>query len=133
MITWRDTYNVGVRQIDDQHQELVHRLNDFMEACTNQKGKEKIPETLEFLKAYTVEHFRDEEKLMQSVQYPELAVHKKEHDEFVHVIDELLQQVNTQGTSILTTIKLNRTLVDWLINHIQKNDGKVGEYIKQHA
>ena len=54
MITWRDTYNVGVRQIDDQHQELVHRLNDFMEACTNQKGKEKIKETLYFLKAYTL-------------------------------------------------------------------------------
>lgn len=133
MITWRDTYNVGVKQIDDQHQELVQRLNEFMEACTNQKGKEKIQETLGFLKAYTVEHFRDEEKLMSSVKYPELPAHKKEHDDFVRVIDDLLEQVNAQGISILTTIKLNRTLVDWLINHIQRNDGKVGEFIRQQG
>jgi hemerythrin len=132
VIIWRDSYRVGVKQIDDQHQELVVRLNDFMEACTQQKAKEKIEETLEFLKAYTIEHFQDEEKLMKSVSFPEYEEHKKEHDSFVQVIEQLIEQVKGQGTSILATIKLNRLLVDWLLNHIQRNDVKVGEFIKSH-
>lgn len=130
MITWRDSYNVGVDEIDQQHQELVVRLNDFMEACTQQKAKEKIEETLEFLKSYTIEHFQDEEALMQKVKFPEYIAHKKEHDDFVQMIEQLIGQIKTQGTSILTTIKLNRVLVDWLLNHIQKNDVRVGEYVK---
>jgi hemerythrin len=133
VITWRDSYNVGVNQIDAQHQELVVRLNDFMEACTQQKAKEKIEETLDFLKAYTIEHFRDEEKLMQKVSFPEYEEHKREHDAFVEVIEKLIEQVRGQGTSILTTIKLNRTLVDWLLNHIQRNDVRVGEFIKESS
>lgn len=131
MISWRDSYNVGVEQIDAQHRELVVRLNDFMEACTQQKAKEKIEETLEFLKAYTIEHFRDEEKLMHAVGYPGLKEHKKEHDGFVDVIEQMIVQVRDHGVSVLTTIKLNRTLVDWLLNHIQKNDVQVGVFVKE--
>lgn len=132
VIIWRDSYNVGVKLIDEQHQELVVRLNDFMEACTQQKAKEKIEETLEFLKTYTIGHFQDEEELMKNVHYPEYEEHKKEHDSFIQVIEQLIEQVKGQGTSILATIKLNRLLVDWLLNHIQRNDVKVGEFIKEH-
>lgn len=133
MIVWRDSFNIGVDSIDTQHQELVVRLNDFMDACTQQKAKEKIEETLEFLKAYTVEHFHDEEQLMKDAGYPGYELHKKEHVDFVQTIDHLLGQVQNQGTSILTTLKLNRMLVDWLLNHIQRNDVKVGDFIKRQS
>ncbi|MDF2921788.1 MAG: hemerythrin-like metal-binding protein [Paenibacillaceae bacterium] len=133
MITWRDNYNVGVDQIDSQHKELVARLNDFMEACAQQKAKEKIEETLEFLKSYTMEHFQDEETLMKQVAYPEYDDHKKEHDNFVAQIEQLIQQVREKGTSVLATIKLNRVLVEWLLNHIQRIDVKVGDYIKANS
>ncbi|WP_438445937.1 bacteriohemerythrin [Gorillibacterium sp. sgz5001074] len=130
MIAWRETYNIGVQEVDRQHQELVEKLNEFLDACINQKGKEKIMETLSFLKAYTVEHFKDEEAIMQKIQYPAYAEHKKEHDDFIATVVELENGIMTQGPTILTTLKLNRTLTDWLLTHISKNDQKIAEYIR---
>lgn len=130
MIIWRESYNTGVQQVDTQHQELVEKLNEFLDACIQQKGKDQIMETLSFLKSYTVEHFRDEEAIMQKINYPEYAAHKKEHDDFIGAIAELESSLPEHGPTILTTLKLNRTLTDWLLNHINKNDQKIGEYIR---
>lgn len=133
MIVWRDAYNVGVKKVDDQHQELVKRMNDFMDACAQQKGKEKVVETLVFLKEYTLKHFSDEEDLMRDTKFAGYEAHRREHESFIGVIDDLLNRVRNHGLSILTTIQLNRILVDWLLNHIQKNDAKIGEYIRNRS
>ncbi|MBW4080760.1 bacteriohemerythrin [Paenibacillus sp. S150] len=127
MIHWKDSYDIGVEKIDCQHRQLLVKLNDFFEACTNQQGKEKIEETLKFLKDYTVEHFSDEENLMQDIDFPELAEHRKTHAEFVQTVLELEESIKTKGASVLSTIKLNRTLTDWLLNHINKCDKLIGQ------
>lgn len=101
----------------------------IFEACSNQQGKEKIEETLKFLKDYTVEHFSSEEQLMKDIDFPELTEHQKTHAEFVQTVLELEETVKTKGVSVLSTIKLNRTLTDWLINHIHKCDKLIGECI----
>lgn len=130
MITWRDAYNIGVKEVDQQHQELVVKLNEFLDACVNQQGKDKIEETLTFLKDYTVEHFQNEEAIMKKHNYPEFDVHKKEHEAFIKTVVELEGMIQSKGVTILSTLKLNRTLVDWLLNHISKNDVKIGQFIQ---
>lgn len=130
MIAWRENYNIGIDEVDHQHQELVEKLNEFLDACIKQKGKEKIMETLSFLKAYTVEHFESEEAIMQKYNYPEYLAHKKDHDDFIQTVVELENGIMNQGPTILTTLKLNRTLTDWLLTHISKSDLKIGEYLR---
>lgn len=131
MIIWRDSLSVGVEMVDTEHQELIIRLNEFMEACTNRNAKEKIGETLSFLKAYTIEHFSHEESLMQEVEYPNYEQHKQIHANFVNKVEEIELSIQEKGPTILTTIKLNRILVDWLVNHITKTDVLLGEFIKK--
>ena len=133
MILWREDLNIGVPAVDTQHQELVRILNEFLIACTQQKGKGKIVETLDFLVSYTITHFNDEEAIMVLNHYPNYEEHKLEHERFVQDITTIKRQVESQGVSVLTTIKINRTLVDWLINHIQKDDQILGSYIKELA
>lgn len=130
MIAWRETYNIGVDVVDQQHQELVDKLNEFLDACIKQKGKEKIMETLSFLKDYTAEHFESEEAIMRRFNYPEYAEHKKDHDDFIATVEELEKGIMSQGPNILSTMKLNRTLTDWLLTHISKSDLKIGEYLR---
>lgn len=129
MIAWKDSYDIGVEKIDCQHRQLLAKLNEFFDACNNQQGRDKIMETLQFLKAYTLEHFSDEEQLMDDVEFPELAEHRKTHADFVQTVLELEEMINAKGVSVLSTIKLNRTLTDWLVNHINKCDKLIGEYM----
>lgn len=48
-------------------------------------------------------------------------------------IGKLEETIKTKGVSVLSTIKLNRTLTDWLINHIHKCDKLIGECIAAKA
>jgi hemerythrin len=130
MISWRETYNIGVDEVDQQHQELVVKLNEFLDACIQQKGKDKIMETLAFLRDYTVEHFRSEEEIMLKYNYPDYAEHKKDHDDFVASVLELEASIQNQGATVVTTLKLNRTLTDWLLSHISKSDMKIGQFLR---
>lgn len=132
MIAWRETYNIGINEVDQQHQQLVVKLNEFLDACMQQKGKEKIIETLSFLKDYTLEHFKSEEDIMLKYRYPEYEEHKKDHDDFVATVVELEKSIINQGATILSTLKLNRTLTDWLLTHISKNDMKIGVYLRSN-
>ncbi|WP_233277842.1 bacteriohemerythrin [Paenibacillus durus] len=131
MIAWRESYEIGVEKIDCQHRQLLVKLNEFFDACSNQQGREKIEETLKFLKDYTIEHFGSEEELMNDIHFPELAEHQKEHADFVKTVLELEEAIQTKGVSVLTTIKLNRTLTDWLITHINKCDKLIGDYMAE--
>jgi hemerythrin len=130
MISWRETYNIGVDEVDQQHQELVVKLNEFLDACIQQKGKDKIMETLAFLRDYSVEHFRSEEEIMLKYNYPEYADHKKDHDDFVASVLELEASIENQGATVVTTLKLNRTLTNWLLSHISKSDMKIGQFLR---
>ncbi|MEF2967616.1 bacteriohemerythrin [Paenibacillus sp. M1] len=131
MIPWKDAYDIGIEKIDCQHRQLLVKLNEFMDACNNRQGAEKIEETLKFLKDYTLEHFGSEEEVMEDIHFPELADHRKEHAQFVKTVLELEESVKAKGTSVLTTIKLNRMLTDWLINHISKCDKLIAAYMNQ--
>lgn len=129
MIDWKDSYDIGVEKIDCQHRQLLAKLNEFFDACSKQQGKEQIEETLNFLKDYTLEHFSSEESLMADIDFPELSEHRKTHAEFIQTVLELEETLKTKGPSVLSTIKLNRTLTDWLLNHINKCDKLIGEYM----
>ncbi|KAA9006607.1 bacteriohemerythrin [Paenibacillus spiritus] len=133
MIAWKESYDIGVEKIDCQHRQLLLKLNEFFDACSNQQGRDKIEETLGFLKEYTLEHFSNEEELMDEIHFPELGDHRKEHAEFVKTVLELEEAVKTKGVSVLTTIKLNRILTDWLLTHISKCDKLIGEYLAKRG
>lgn len=124
---------IGVPQIDNQHRKLIEAIDKLMEACKQGKGRVEIEKTLVFTLQYTIKHFNDEEKLQEKHKYPGLSEHKQIHKRFTEDIAALAQEFNKLGPSIALTVKLNQSLVDWVINHISTEDKKVGEHIRKVA
>ncbi|MBE3578630.1 bacteriohemerythrin [Caldanaerobacter subterraneus] len=127
---WTESLSIGNETIDSQHKELIRKINDVLEACNRQQGKEKVVEVMQFLKDYTVKHFKDEENLMKKYQYPMYEEHKKIHEDLVKKVEDLDERIKREGVSLSVVMTVNKTLVDWFVNHINKEDKKVGEYIK---
>lgn len=131
MTYWKDSLLVGVTLIDNEHRKLVKAIDQLMEACMQGKGRSAIEETLSFTVSYTKEHFSDEEKLQAQYAYPGMAAHKLLHSQFVRDINALYNDFEQSGPNVALTGKLNKTLVDWLINHISTEDKKLGEHINK--
>lgn len=130
MAMWKDSLKIGVTLIDSEHKELCDRIDALFAACSQGKGKDELLNTINFLESYTIKHFSDEEKLQRSSTYPKVAEHKEMHEFFKAKIAEMKKDLMANGASITSVSKTNYFLMDWLLNHIQKVDTELANYLK---
>ncbi len=131
-IQWSANYAIGVKEIDAQHQELVNKLNELLEACAQGKGKEAINGMVDFLGEYVSFHFATDERFIKQSNYPEAPYHIQEHRNFVQTVEKLKEQIAQETIGPGTVVTVNRTVTDWLINHILKVDTKLGTFLKKN-
>jgi len=129
-LVWKDEFNLGHDWVDMQHHRLFELVNGLVEACADGSDIIKLKGTLDFLVNYTVQHFDDEEALQLKYNYPEYERHKRLHDDFKATVSELVEKFTLGGSSTELSGDVNRIVVRWLINHIQREDKKIGEYIR---
>lgn len=125
---WRAGLDVGHAKIDSEHRSLVEALNRLHAAMKQGKGKDEIEKTLLFLKDYTVEHFKGEERLMMIHRYPGTDRHCAIHADLVKEVATLI--TNYQSGKTPLTSAVFDFLEDWLVKHIQGEDKALGEFLR---
>jgi len=128
---WTKNLEVGVDLIDTQHKKWFEKADQLFEAGKGGKSKEYIIQMFDFLDDYTKTHFKDEEKYMASINYPELDQQKQMHQEFIKKLSELRKNYEEAGANLSVILKANQFILDWLTKHISNADKKIGEYAKQ--
>jgi len=129
---WKDKYEVGVELIDNQHKELFGRVEDFLKVVRSttlgaEKDK-KVNETMEFMKAYVVEHFRDEEEYQKRIGYPGYEAHKKIHGDMVNYVVQFSDEYEKSGCNEQLMQQFAGKLLAWLINHVASEDQRIADY-----
>ncbi len=122
-----DDYLVGIELIDREHKELfriVDRANRLIKSYDTLSGYDSIIGILHELKAYTIEHFSDEEEYMESIHYEGLPAQKRAHEAFIDKLENIdLDEIERNPQEYLQ--KLLEFLLGWLINHIMNTDKKI--------
>jgi hemerythrin-like metal-binding protein len=127
LLTWQDKYSVGIRQIDDQHKQLITMINDLNDAMLAGKGKDVLMQVLNKLATYCVSHFAVEEKLFDTHAYPETADHKEKHHKMTSKVKALMGEVQSGKSTI--SIEVMNFLKNWLDKHILETDMKYSPYL----
>ncbi len=130
MTLWNDCLLVDVENIDKQHKMLVKAIDDLMEACAKGQEKARVSETLDFVVSYTKVHFKDEEAIQEESDYPELAEHREMHQQFIKVVEGIVDDYKANGATEELIDTIGETLVGWLVHHISVEDKKIGIYLK---
>lgn len=117
-ITWDGSLAVGIPLIDEQHKELMSRLNATSKAIAEGEGEREIQRTLGFLIDYTKYHFGAEEKVMEEASYPSLADHKRRHVEFIGILEQMEEEFREEGATKSLAESLHTLLYNWLAGHI---------------
>ncbi|MEN3203784.1 MAG: bacteriohemerythrin [Atribacterota bacterium] len=127
-LLWNDSLLTGVSVVDNQHRELFRKINELLDSAG--KGREKVREIATFLQNYITTHFETEEKLMVRAHYPDYENHKHSHDQYSQEFKALQEEIDREGASLSLTVKMNNLLIDWWINHINRVDKKMAEFIR---
>ena len=130
IIAWSEEYELGNDFVDSQHKRLFELVNNIGVTCSEGGDVNTLGETLDFLLQYTVQHFSDEEALQIKHNFPEYEHHKKLHEEFEAIVSEKVSEFKEKGSTKDLLDTVNEFVIGWLVNHILKEDMKIGEYIK---
>lgn len=130
-LAWTKNLEVGVDLIDTQHKKWFEKADQLFEAGKKGKSKEYIIQMFDFLDEYTKTHFKDEERYMQSINYPDLNAQKQMHEGFIKKLAELRNVYEEEGANITVIISTNQFILDWLTKHISTADKKIGEYARK--
>jgi len=129
-VAWSEKFKLGCEQVDVQHRRLFELVGNLVRACTEGYDTSILNETLDFLINYTVQHFEDEEALQLEVNYPDYENHKQIHEDFKVTVGELVHEFEENGSTMELSSNVNKIVVRWLVNHIQREDKKIGEHIR---
>ncbi len=130
LITWNSAYSVGVKQIDEQHKQLIMMINQLHLSMLKGEGGKVLDEVIKSVINYTKTHFSAEEILMKKYGYEGFDEHKKIHEEFINKVDEFEKKL---AKGDLISIEVMNFLKDWLLNHIQGTDKKYTQYFNEHG
>jgi hemerythrin len=128
-IQWEERYAVGIAIIDEQHKQLFGLTNALYEFCREGEisARENFKAVLRTAVDYINFHFTMEERIMERVNYPESAEHKRDHLRFVKkVLEE--SKLFEEGKSFVPHAFV-RFLRDWILTHIAVSDKLVVDYI----
>lgn len=128
VVEWNPIYETGYAPVDTQHRRLFEMVNQLHDGIVKGAGREIMGPTLKGLAKYTVEHFRTEEGLMTTKNYPFLQRHKQFHDDLVQRVTDLLEQFD-KGHMVLP-LTLSRFLADWISHHIKEEDKTLIDWLR---
>ncbi len=118
----KESYLLGVQNMDDEHKELVIRINALADALGNRNNTSLA---FQSLAEFTAQHFNHEEKYMASISYPDLENHKKIHAKLLSQVGIFGDQINNHTVNPAELINF---LNDWLIKHILGVDMKYAHF-----
>lgn len=124
---WKDTYNIGVDEVDSQHRQLADMVTRLETSLATDQESKELGNTLKFLVDYTKKHFAAEEDLMVSSGFPGLTQHKKLHKTLIQEVTGVL--IGLKKGQALEPQKLITFLTEWLVNHILEEDKQIGDFI----
>ncbi|SMF25543.1 bacteriohemerythrin [Pseudobacteriovorax antillogorgiicola] len=128
--SWNDSYDLGIDAMNSEHKTLIAMMNRLYEKHEQGAEFDSLKQSVEDLANYTIKHFSDEETYMESINYPELKVHKLIHADLLkklakHKEDFLASQ--TLSPMFFNFLKM------WLSAHIQGIDMKYSNFKKENV
>lgn len=121
--------HVGI--IDEQHQEMINRINAVEAIRDESISGEEAEKILDFLGEYIIKHFGDEEELQIKSGYPEYAWHHELHRWYIAEYHRMREEFFKNGATPEFTRLLDKSMMNWFVKHIINVDVRLGKYINQ--
>ena len=128
-IKWQDDLLTGFQTLDEQHLDLVNRVNEFVSETLHHRGHRSMKEFIHFLDNYVNRHFATEEAYMAAFHYPKQDEHKLAHAEFAKELNEL-KHYSFGAESLVSPITLAARMHRWFIDHMAKYDRELITFLK---
>lgn len=129
-IAWDPGLATGDEMIDAQHRRLFELAAALEHECTDGCDvAERTADAICGLVEYVLEHFRDEEELMERSRFPASGPHRAQHQYLAG--RTLAFAAECSADRGVHPEALARFVAEWLTDHILAEDMQLAEHIRQ--
>ncbi len=128
IVNWKSDMSVGIDSIDNQHKHLIDQINVLYNAMHDGHSKDVLESVLQELIDYGNTHFKTEEELFKTYNYPDKFDHEKEHNDFLNTVDDLFEQFKKGEYKV--SLETLHFLRDWITHHIKERDMAYGPFLQ---
>jgi hemerythrin len=129
-VLWTPDLSIGVNEIDEQHKEMIARVNELQTAVREGRGEAELGRIIDFAAEYVYFHFNAEEEVMKSSGYPAYDAHKTIHDSFVQDLVRIMKDFEASKNDGELVIRVAKGLDKWIRDHIKQVDQELGVFLK---
>jgi hemerythrin len=131
LIEWRDSFSLGLPEVDFEHQQMIGDINRLHGDLGADAMAGAVASSLgEILSAITA-HFALEEKSMVGMGYPGYPIHKSDHERLIDCLLDILDEVNAEGRYDAAT--LSTAMTDWFVEHFRTHDAELHRWMLAHG
>lgn len=116
-LTWRPDWNLGIEVIDADHREMVRLINRLTDPSDSALIASRLQDLIEHLR----QHFDVEERFLQTIGYPQLVAHAREHQVELAELVALGRKLRGSAAAVLDPAEM-RGIKDWFFNHVIAED-----------
>lgn len=125
---WSEKFNVGLKEIDTEHQAIITLLNALHDCVSVSKDEDQLHKLLDDLDVAANAHWAHEERLMQETNFPGTEAHTTEH---VHLRAKLnqLREHAAEGRKDRLANEILAFMKSWVMGHISYMDRAFVRYV----
>ena len=124
---WENAMATGVEEIDDDHRRIADLFDDSLIALSSNPGHATIVDVLSRLVDSMCEHIEHENELMRLARDRTEAQHRREHDEYLSRLSQLMVDCQKHNHCIANRVRDLASL--WKYQHQERFDRPLAQTI----
>lgn len=123
IVEWKESYALGIPEIDAEHRELIELINEAWAMRDTAQDRAGTEAFLGEIHARIAAHFALEEQAMRETRYPEYTAHKDDHE---RLLDEIVILIDASHDGVeLHREAFSATLENWFAGHFRTFDARL--------
>lgn len=133
-LTWKNEYNLGLPEIDEQHKKWVELMGLLFDTLKQQDAawrKILVSQVIDELFEYSVFHLNFEEEMLKNSSFPLYQEHCDEHDLLRNLAKGY--RIKAESDEDVMASQLLVDMQNWLVDHICIHDKKYADFLNSQS
>lgn len=127
LVEWREEFNIGIDEVDFEHQELIELINESYAIAKTEGSTVAVLDFLGEIFEKISAHFALEEKEMKALKYDEYEDHKEDHEQLLDSIRDIMDEYEERYT--IDEEEFGERLKEWFVKHFSTKDARLHKFL----
>jgi hemerythrin-like metal-binding protein len=128
LIEWKKEFEVGIVDVDHEHQELIRLINNLHDAMSGENATISVMDFLGEIYSHVSAHFALEEKIMRTQKYDQYTDHKADHERLLDELRDIMDDY--EESAYYSDEEFSAHIKRWFTEHFKTKDARLHKHLR---